>query len=730
MLVQPIVLDALMTVLQTQSRLARHGLWLDPKSPGAREWIESRAKALNQPIETILLKLGRKPDEARVAIRREWDGRLLWYVQKATAVLGQCAAYSPDAPLLIALNLHEADSRNPLDAALWQGGEVREDRVILEGANPIGVALGTRRAFTWGWDADGREVKVAPSRATLEKGFRGGDAGTQAMILPEQSVRVWPRLEAPDFVPALKPFDVIVGFVLKQQAGVAGGEFMLPIRTESAFVDVQIDLSCSGVSAPAGWSQILRVAAKAPEASSVTFQLIGNEPDPSKSLHLTTLEVRYVVDGRVCGMAARALMVGAVGATAPSAAPDAPGIAWQQTPPTGAAVALESDVGVDLTIEIVKPDRNAARGNFSCWIRSPHPLSVPSGPYDFDLGDDARTFAKTIVDSVRQWNNDALISNALDSAGALVAEKLPVQAMTALHEVARFTAPKPPAVLIVSAEPYVPWELALVDPPLDAGRPHFLGAQALVGRWLRDPARMTPQAAQSAAAPADRPPLNPPDSMSVKHMAVMAGMYKPESGLRQLPQAEQEAAELQTSHRAVPLAATASALSQLLNARIESGFTVIGGVDAVHFAGHGDFDPTHPDAAVLYLSNGKPLSSLLFRSAQYFPPKRPFIFLNACMIGIGEELLGDMGGFPGNCLRGGFGALLGALWEVDDSLARHIAQEFWARALPDGDGAEPIGEILRDLRKRFAPDEAQAPLATYLAYVFYGHPRLTLQRLH
>jgi hypothetical protein len=100
------------------------------------------------------------------------------------------------------------------------------------------------------------------------------------------------------------------------------------------------------------------------------------------------------------------------------------------------------------------------------------------------------------------------------------------------------------------------------------------------------------------------------------------------------------------------------------------------------------------------------------------------------MIGIGEELLGDMGGFPGNCLRGGFGALLGALWEVDDSLARHIAQEFWARALPDGDGAEPIGEILRDLRKRFAPDDAQAPLATYLAYVFYGHPRLTLQRLH
>ena len=98
------------------------------------------------------------------------------------------------------------------------------------------------------------------------------------------------------------------------------------------------------------------------------------------------------------------------------------------------------------------------------------------------------------------------------------------------------------------------------------------------------------------------------------------------------------------------------------------------------------------------------------------------------MAGIGDELLGDMGGFPGNCLKGGFGGVLGALWEVDDKVAHDLALEFWQRALPLGGAkAEPVGGILRDLRAKYVPDPGTAPVTTYLSYVFYGHPRLTLQ---
>ena len=61
-------------------------------------------------------------------------------------------------------------------------------------------------------------------------------------------------------------------------------------------------------------------------------------------------------------------------------------------------------------------------------------------------------------------------------------------------------------------------------------------------------------------------------------------------------------------------------------------------------------------------------------------------------------------------------------------MAHKLAIEFWQRALPlDGTRAEAVGEILRDLRAKYVPNPATAPAATYLAYVYYGHPRLTLQ---
>jgi hypothetical protein len=120
---------------------------------------------------------------------------------------------------------------------------------------------------------------------------------------------------------------------------------------------------------------------------------------------------------------------------------------------------------------------------------------------------------------------------------------------------------------------------------------------------------------------------------------------------------------------------------------------------------------------------------LLFRSAKYGETHIPLAFSNACMIGIVGELLGDAGGFPGNCLRGGFGGVLGALWEVDDALAREISLEFWQRAMPaPGGKGQSIGEIWRDLRARYRSVDCTPPQATYLSYVFYGHPRLTLRR--
>jgi CHAT domain-containing protein len=212
-------------------------------------------------------------------------------------------------------------------------------------------------------------------------------------------------------------------------------------------------------------------------------------------------------------------------------------------------------------------------------------------------------------------------------------------------------------------------------------------------------------------------------------MAVMAAWYQTQSGLRRLPMAEAEATSIVSEHGALALATTAQSMRQFLGASLENGFDRIGGVEAAHFAGHGDFDATRPDASSLFLGDGTPMRSNQFRAARYGGAQQPLLFLNACMLGIGGELLGDMGGFPGNSLRGGFGGVLGALWEIDDDVARDVALEFWRRALPPAPAkGESVGVILRDLRSRFIAAAGALPVPTYLAYVYYGHPRLTLER--
>ena len=355
----------------------------------------------------------------------------------------------------------------------------------------------------------------------------------------------------------------------------------------------------------------------------------------------------------------------------------------------------------------------------------PETAPEPCWKASIDFGKDSKSFASALVQEVRSFASDASVENLLRGWGIAVADTLPEEVEDALRQVAAKTAPRPPSVLILSAEPYVPWELTVLEHPLDSQLPPFLGVQTVLGRWLRD--RPSAPPAAGAAAQARKPPLQPPGSIRVRNMAVMKGVYKLESGLRPLPEAEAEADSLVREHGALDLPATTQGLKQLLDARLRRDNREIGGAGAVHFAGHGDFNAASPDASVMLLSDGRPLPSSMFRSASYGGQEQPLLFLNACMSGIGDEIFGAMGGFPGNCLRGGFGGVLGALWEVDDAVAREVALDFWRRALPpDGSDPEPVGAILRDLRARYAPDD---PVPTYLAYVYYGHPSLTLERV-
>lgn len=721
-MLKPVIsLDADMTAEAVLQRLATHGFWIGVDDPAARACIASLTVRTGKSVDDIASMLAHDATRYGAAIRRQWGARVLWYARELWEVLDRCTRSPGGKSLLDVLQLHESDASPVL--VRESGSPVPAlSSIVMDAGEPVAASL-VAVAASPPIHGAGEALKDARSGPITTR-----SATTPATATPlTREVPAWPRIDAPDFVPALGRFDVTVGFGSAAQAGVTGGQVVLPAAAGVTSIDVAIELSAGpGVQAIDGWRRTMSVDLDDVASASVRFTLTGEERIDAWHPLLTTLEVRYIVSGTVCGTASRPLIVLHSRETAPPQQDNA-GQSWSAPVQAAAPVDLTPDPSApDLTIEISKPDRNASSGQFVCQIFSPHALACGCGPFPMNLGQDAKTFAAALVTEIKTAGQSILISPTLESVGRLVTQCLPGEVFEALREVAALIAPNVPAVLIVSAEPYVPWELSWVDQPLDPALPSYLGCQALVGRWLRDDKAATPSPGSTSLP---RPATHPIASLPVRHMAVMAAWYKAASGFMRLPMAEAEASTLVSEHDALPLAATEQSMSSFLSASLEKGFERIGGVEAAHFAGHGDFDATRPDASTLFLESGMPIRSNLFRSARYGGAQQPLLFLNACMLGIGGELLGDMGGFPGNSLRGGFGGVLGALWEVDDEVARTVALEFWQRALPAAPArGEPVGAILRDLRCRFASSDASIPVSTWLAYVYYGHPRLTLER--
>jgi CHAT domain-containing protein len=74
-------------------------------------------------------------------------------------------------------------------------------------------------------------------------------------------------------------------------------------------------------------------------------------------------------------------------------------------------------------------------------------------------------------------------------------------------------------------------------------------------------------------------------------------------------------------------------------------------------------------------------------------------------------------------LFAGASGVIAPLWSIDDRVAREIAIRFYNRAL----SGEAPAEILRTERGAFR-DSPEVTSSTYLAYQYFGHPALRLDR--
>jgi hypothetical protein len=497
--------------------------------------------------------------------------------------------------------------------------------------------------------------------------------------------------------------------VTAPSTAVAGDEFLLtiglsrdrhrssaPIRVdlfdgETAF-DLELDVAGSGLEAPRGWSHTLRVDLEGELPSiSIPMRVRSDAPNGRALIH-----VAFLKDGIVCG---NATSVMTIGLTEPAALPGEMG---------ACVLPAVDEEPADLLVMIRKADGNSATGRYIWSMRSTR-AAVDPRSFPIDLGDDARTFARALMRDVVESDDTALLEPVLRSIGKDIAAHVPPAFWGALHAVATALAPdqRPPSVLFYSAEEFVPWELALMEPGLDDGPP-YLGAQAVIGRWLHS---------QSGVIPA-----SPPSSIPVEDLAVLAPEYDEATYLPTLTAALREAKYMIDEYGAIAVDATDDDIRRLLDAKITRGDGSPAEIRLVHFAGHGSSDPTRPGDAGLYLVNGKRLSPRVFGASTLGSRFGPLLFINACEAGVAQRLLADNAGFAGMSLRGGFRGFIAPLWSVDDATAGAIAHRFYDDTL--GSNALPVGNALRDIRRTF---RSSSEHSTALSYVYYGHPRLRLR---
>ena len=245
-------------------------------------------------------------------------------------------------------------------------------------------------------------------------------------------------------------------------------------------------------------------------------------------------------------------------------------------------------------------------------------------------------------------------------------------------------------MLIISDEPWIPWEL--IKPYLwnDASnteeKADFLVEQVELSRWL---ARPLP------------PPL----------VVTAAALVAPDVNLTSVQTETTFFTELSSQHH-VTLQGPLDERDKVIDSLRDGEFQIL------HFATHGSFDAANADQSELTLADGSLTpADLMGGDLRGLRMRRPLVFLNACHSGQVALSLTGLGGWADKFFREArASAFVGTLWEVNDELAAAFAASFYSALADD----KTLGEALREARQQIREKEKANP--TWLAYSLYGDP--------
>ncbi len=252
------------------------------------------------------------------------------------------------------------------------------------------------------------------------------------------------------------------------------------------------------------------------------------------------------------------------------------------------------------------------------------------------------------------------------------------------------------SILVTSDEPWVPWEMIKPYRHVNGKEEQdsFWCQQFAISRWLSGPgtADELPVKIVLPVAPAQ---IN---LLSVQEEVTFLGQLT----------------SLRLGIKSVTALSRGLDLEDYIR---ENEFSIL------HFACHGMFDDTLPSESAIVLADGPLRPSDLHL---YFDQKhpRPLIFINACHGGrVGLSFTG-LGGWAEQFVKARVGAFVGAMWEVNDTLALQFAKTFYKALLQDN---LTVAEAFRQSRE--AVRQAAPYNSTWLAYSLYADPEARIQEL-
>ena len=670
-------------------------------------------------IAAVLQRLEPYGPDSYVVVRQRTGAGLRWHtfqvadVRQVASLAARRGLPTATVQLRDIVQLPDGAAERTFQVSLATRAELADAAgILLDGDAVLGVLepIRSASAVTRG---DSLQATASPTFPATQSASVGRDDEHAWLdgASSRSSFTAFPRLEAPETIRIGVPFDLVVGLSEASVTGTVGEPIIVDHAPEDRF-DLVVQVIAHEFVAPEGIRRVLHVRRDRPEAAVAAIKLVAhNIPD---EVHVAVVEVEFSHAGIVCGRAWRELRITRRRRASPRTWPVAGGGASLQAPPSTKSPDLTVTITIgELSDELV-------------WLfTTPHPIALPDGKVATRLGPhNAQSFAIKVLREIPAKDGTKLINNTLLGTAREVARAMPVEFWDVLGAVwARVASQeRVPTVLVVSSEPYVPWELASVeedwiDPQLvDPTRPPLLGAQLRVGRWI-PPRPRSPRGPQ-------RPLLPPSAHIGISGFAVVVGDYLAETGQRPLPKAIEEGRALVLRYDGLKLAATIDDVDHLLEDRLERE-GALATVEAVHFACHGEVDLRNPAYNGIVLSDGQVrLDPTVITGSQLGRRGRPFVFVNACQLGTAGEVLGDYGGLAGAFLNEGCRAFLAPLWSIDDQIAHDMALQLYRRAVEDG---VPVSEVLRELRGKIDLT-GDTPPASWLAYVFYGHPDLTLTR--